>query len=97
IKGSNSFKQILEEVKTTTLDAFEHQSYPFDLLVNEIESETNAEKNPIFDVLISYHDSDESVDPSIKIADTVSLGEDIEFRNTIASKFDLSYTFQRKP
>lgn len=97
VKGTSSFKQILQDVKTTTLDAFEHQSYPFDLLVNEIESEVNAEKNPLFDVLISYHDSDDSIDPSNKVIESLSLGDEIEFCNTIASKFDLSYTFQRKP
>ena len=96
IKGTHSFKQILEDVKTTTLDAFEHQSYPFDLLVNELKEEANAEQNPLFDVFISYHDSDKAIDSSAKKINDKSLGEDIEFNNTGASKFDLSYTFQRR-
>lgn len=96
IKGTDSFQQILKNVKTTTLDAFEHQSYPFDLLVDELKEESNAEQNPLFDVFISYHDSDKTIDSSDKKIDVNSIEENIEFKNTGASKFDLSYTFERK-
>ena len=34
------------------LDAFDHSSYPFDMMVEELELPRDLSRHPIFDVLI---------------------------------------------
>jgi len=45
-----SFKALLKQVRTTTLDAFEHQDLPFEKLVEEINPERNRSHSPLFQV-----------------------------------------------
>jgi amino acid adenylation domain-containing protein len=90
IDGTHTFLKILKEVKTTTLDAFEHQSYPFDALINEVDERISKNTNPIFDVLFSYHESEE------KNGIAAAGKEEIVFTRSTSSKFDLSYTFGKR-
>lgn len=96
IKGTHSFHEILQEVKNTTLDAFDHQSYPFDLLVNQVEQDTTLVKNPLFDILLSFHDFYDGEDSPADTTQTKSQTEIVEFEDTHDSKFDLSFTFHRQ-
>ncbi len=89
IDGTHTFSKILKEVKTTTLDAFEHQSYPFDVLINEVDEKTSKNTNAIFDVLFSYHESEEE-------SSIAAAKEEIVFTRNTSSKFDLSYTFGKR-
>ncbi|UII33616.1 amino acid adenylation domain-containing protein [Fulvivirga ulvae] len=92
IKGDLSFREILELVNTNSLETFEHQSYPFDLLVNDIDDGSNNKQNPLFDVLISYHDS--ASEGGI-IEESETDNDTIIYRENTGSKFDLSYDFNR--
>ncbi len=89
VQGTDTFNTVLEKVKTTTLDAFEYQFYPFDLLVEEVNEKVEKNKNPIFDVLFNYAEStkeDEGREVPLK------EGE-MTFEKTTASKFDVSFDF----
>ncbi|MCP4156737.1 MAG: amino acid adenylation domain-containing protein, partial [bacterium] len=45
--GEKTVKQFLAEVKNKTLEAFENQDYPFEQLVNKIEVNRDAGRNPL--------------------------------------------------
>ncbi len=47
--GSQSFNLFLEQLKNSTLEAFENQSYPFDRLVKKLELTRDRSRNPLFD------------------------------------------------
>lgn len=49
---SDSFKDLFEKVKQTTLGAYEHQLYPFDELVDNLKLQRNAGKSPLFDMML---------------------------------------------
>jgi 3-oxoacyl-(acyl-carrier-protein) synthase/acyl carrier protein len=46
-----TFLQFLSEVKENSLNAYEHQDYPFALLVDKLDLKKDASRNPLFDVL----------------------------------------------
>lgn len=50
--GEDSFKEILQQVRAVTMDAFEHQVYPFDELVNQLSLERDLSRNALFDVMV---------------------------------------------
>ncbi|MGG4442796.1 non-ribosomal peptide synthetase [Brevibacillus fortis] len=54
-RGDQSFLSFLEEVRQTTLGAFEHQDYPFDQLVDRLQIQRDVSRNPVFNTLFTLH------------------------------------------
>ena len=57
-KGDISFAGFLKEVKTNTLAAYDHQDYPFDLLVEKLGVAREEGRNPLFNVLFELQNED---------------------------------------
>ncbi len=53
--GEQSFNELLQQSKHTCLDAFENQSLPFERLVNDLKPERQANRNPLFQILLTLH------------------------------------------
>jgi amino acid adenylation domain-containing protein len=56
-----SFRTLLKRVRSTCLEAYEHQDLPFELLVKELCPERHANRNPLFQYLINMHNLPEQV------------------------------------
>ncbi|MBD3919135.1 amino acid adenylation domain-containing protein [Paenibacillus sp. PR3] len=52
--GAKTFRQFLTEVKNNTLQALEHQDYPFEDLVEKLNVQRDLSRNPLFDTMFSY-------------------------------------------
>ncbi len=50
-KDDKAFDGYIKEVKQHTLDAYDHQDYPFDALVQMLELKPDKRRNPLFDVM----------------------------------------------
>ncbi|MEM7593187.1 MAG: amino acid adenylation domain-containing protein, partial [Cyanobacteria bacterium P01_A01_bin.83] len=90
--GNPSFRQLLQQVRRTTLDAYAHQDLPFDKLVEEINPERSLSYNPLFQVLFNMLNLEETqVElPGLK-TQLISVGE------ATTSKFDLTlYAAEKK-
>ncbi|MEM7186175.1 MAG: amino acid adenylation domain-containing protein [Bacteroidota bacterium] len=55
ISWDRSFKELYNELKTRMIQNLEHQDYPFDQLVNDLEIPRDVSRSPMFDVLMDYH------------------------------------------
>jgi len=51
IQNSLGFDEFLDQVKTSTLEAFEVQQVPFEIIVSNLGQERDLSRNPIFQVL----------------------------------------------
>src|SRR6185437_4515598 len=56
VRGQESFRHLLRSVRERTMAAYDHQRYPFDLLVEELKPDAERSRHPLFDVLIDFHD-----------------------------------------
>ncbi len=57
LAGNPTFKELLQRVRTMMLEAHEHQTVPFEVLVKELQPEREVGRNPIFQVLVTLNPS----------------------------------------
>ncbi|WFA84861.1 non-ribosomal peptide synthetase [Paenibacillus amylolyticus] len=58
--SEKTFLSYLEEVKETTIGAYEHQNYPFEELVDKVQVSRDLSRNPLFDTMFSLQNLEES-------------------------------------
>ena len=86
LSGNPVFKDLLSQVKRTTLEAYTHQDVPFEKIVERVEKSRDMSRSPLFQVMFSFQNTTEGEgqnSPEDLALSTVSSG-------LIQSKFDLS-------
>ena len=87
VKGEETFLSLLARTKGQVLRCYEHQGYPFDRLVSELNIARDVNRNPLFDVMVAYH-HDKAKEKEQTAGVFVFTGED-----GTTSKFDCSLSF----
>ena len=81
-----SFIDLLKQVKTTTLEAYDHKELPFEKVVDAIVTERNLSRSPLFQVIFALQNL--PAIPEFKLGNvTMSVGN---FEN-LTSKYDLGF------
>jgi len=57
LSGNPTFRELLQRVKQTAIDAYTHQDLPFETLVAELDPVRDLRRNPLFQVMFQYKDS----------------------------------------
>jgi len=91
LNGESSFRNLLDSVKQTTVSAYSHQAYPFDLLIDELNLNRDLSRTPLFDVMVVLQNI---VGPEIIDTAFAETNEEPVFTYNEASKFDLTFTFR---
>ena len=84
--GNPSFREALRRVRETCVDAFAHQDFPFEKLVEELQPQRDLARNPIFQVMFAFQNT--SV-PALELPGLRSEAIDIDGGMT---KFDLTFS-----
>ncbi|MGE5343416.1 MAG: amino acid adenylation domain-containing protein [Candidatus Omnitrophota bacterium] len=89
-----SFRDVLEMVKRSTLEAFEHQVYPFDRLVHELKAVKDLSRHPLFDVVVILRNPMNAPE-QVNLRTLPEANRDDEWveNGVEASKFDLGLGF----
>ena len=90
---SLSFRSYYGILKEKTLVAFSHESFPFDLLVEELNLQRDFSRNPLFDIMLTFQDTDAPVDGKPALPD--SLIEPIHYKGRRNTKFDIEINVVR--
>ncbi|HEX2189232.1 MAG TPA: amino acid adenylation domain-containing protein, partial [Longimicrobiaceae bacterium] len=91
LSGDPSFREVLGRVREVTLGAYEHQELPFEKLVAELQPERSLGHSPLFQVVFSLQDRDQSVDG---LAGLETRAVEAELATT---KFDLALGLTAHP
>lgn len=89
---NDTFQELISSQKTSLTEAFEHQNYPFENLLDELSIRTDKTRSPFFDIMVVMQNQRKSL-----ISDRFSLNdidvETNEFEDITTSKFDLTFFF----
>jgi len=85
LSPERSFSEFLAETRLTTLAAFEHQEYPFDLLVKQLQPERAPARSPLFQVMFAFQKGGAALKLGGLPVESISLDQR-------AAQFDLSLT-----
>jgi len=58
--SDQSFFEVLTQVRRTCLEAFEHQTYPFDRLIDDLRVPRDLSRSPVFDVMMILQNQDDA-------------------------------------
>ncbi len=90
-KPSDSFSNLLLEQKRNLVEAYEHQSYPFDELVSQLKLPRDVSRSVLFDVMIVLQNHEQL--NNINTEKLIDLKvEPYELKNS-TSKLDISFKF----
>ena len=92
LNGDMSFIQLLGRVKEMLLNALEHQYYPFDKLLEELQLKRDISRSPLFDIMVVFRDSRNEA--AAGTLDNLHW-EEVTVPAT-QSKFDLTITFTQQ-
>jgi len=95
VEGKESFALLLDKVKETVWGAFEHQVYPFDQLLDDLDLGRDLSRSPLFDVMAMFVNSEEKDHGLVEGNSGVSVAR--YGSQTTVSKFDLTVNFVELP
>lgn len=58
LSGNPSFRELLQRLRTTALDAYSHQDLPFEKLVEKLQPERDRSQAPVFQILFNLFNLD---------------------------------------
>ncbi len=92
LSGNPTFKNLLHDVKSSTLEANAHQDMPFEKIVEKIERTRDMSRSPIFQVMFNLENTPAA---SPVIIDNLHFSH---FPlNQFTSKFELSFSVDEMP
>jgi amino acid adenylation domain-containing protein len=89
--GDPTFRQLLEQVRDTALDAFNNQDVPFEMLVQALQPERDRARHPLFQLMFVLQNAPR--DPLVLPGLTITP-EELE---TGISKFDITLLMEETP
>lgn len=84
ISSSSKIEEFLEHIKSNCSNAFAHQDFPFDVLVNELNIPRDNSRSPLFDTMFIYQNN------GISQIDFDGISTHYCTPTSHTSKFDLS-------
>ncbi|WP_212004502.1 non-ribosomal peptide synthase/polyketide synthase [Chitinophaga sp. HK235] len=89
--GALPFDTYLQQVKTTLLEAYEHQELPFERIVDAVVKNRDLSRSPLFQVMLVLQNTPEEA--ALKLGDAVLTEEETELTT---AKYDLIFVLEEK-
>jgi amino acid adenylation domain-containing protein len=90
--GTDDYRGVLKTIRQLTLDAYEHQVYPFDELVTELGLQRDMSRSALFDVMVTLQNAQINHRHEQPVLDDIRISA-YELAENTASRFDLEFGF----
>ncbi len=95
VSGDPSFSELLTQVRTRSLEAFEHQDVPFEVLVERLNPTRSLAHHPLVQVMLSWQNfaglSDPAAGSGLKGVDVTSIP-----LGTQTARMDLTFSLSER-
>ncbi|WP_417873913.1 amino acid adenylation domain-containing protein, partial [Xanthomarina gelatinilytica] len=89
---NQTFEDLLKIQKETLIEAYEHQFYPFDTLIDELKLKRDPARSALFDVMVVLQDEVSSIGGYDSLRGGVKVSSVVkDYRCT--SQFDITFSF----
>lgn len=89
LEGVQSLSDVLQVIREQTLDAMQHQMYPFDLLIDNLQIERDTSRSPLFSTMFVFNTAaQQTLDE--QILDGLRIQGAKHQADMTTSKFDLT-------
>ncbi|MBS1664517.1 MAG: amino acid adenylation domain-containing protein [Bacteroidetes bacterium] len=95
VGDEDTYCDLLEKVRKTTVEAYEHQAYPFDELVNALQVPRDRSRHPLFDVMVVLQNTEKHKAGADRAGMGMSISE-YQASPAVVSKFDLTFFFAER-
>ena len=92
VDSTSAFTGLLQQVKGTTIGAYEHQDVPFEKVVEAVLKERDGSRTPVFQVMLVLLNTAEV--PVLQLGEVRLSGEGLE---TNVSRFDITFFVSESP
>lgn len=90
IDPSDNFAQLLSKTRTDVLEAFEHQDYPFDLLIDKLKLKRDTSRSPLFNINVAFQNFELNEDANNVMKDLKAKRLPLDHHSC---KWDLEFEF----
>jgi acyl carrier protein len=87
VRGESSFGEFLQQVKSTTVDAYEHQEVPFEKVVEAVMVQRDMSRSPLFQVMFILQNAPDVPNLQLGEVELSTIGS-----NHNTSKFDITFS-----
>jgi amino acid adenylation domain-containing protein/non-ribosomal peptide synthase protein (TIGR01720 family) len=94
VSARQTFLDVLRETRDVVSEALEHQAYPFDLLVGDLQLRREAGRQPMFDVVVTLEEAEGGAKTAASVPGLQASTFDLP---APFSKFDLMFAFTNGP
>lgn len=96
LQPTDNVENLLARVHQTIVEALDHEAYPYDKIVEDLDQDRDLSRSPLFDVMVSIEDVTSNSESSVSETnnDLKSSGFNTE-ENEIGSSHDLAFIFYR--
>jgi amino acid adenylation domain-containing protein len=94
-RGEDNYPELLMNIKNLTLGAYEHQAYPFDELVRDLDLQRDLSRSAVFDVIVDMQNTERGHVNEQQAGEKITLSEYSGVELT-GSKVDLIFKIFEK-
>lgn len=94
LNPKETFSALLQREGKQLLEAYEHQNYPFDALVEQLKLSRDTSRSPLFDIMVVLQNQHQVSNFMDKKSSEITI-EDFEISSEV-SAFDIVFTFTEK-
>ena len=91
-RKEDSVTELYQKLKHNTLEAFSHQVYPYNELIEDLNLTRDISRNPLFDVMVNYQSFEEGKS-QLFFSQSSNLPNEKKYTNFEVSQFDMSFAF----
>ncbi|WP_426094736.1 amino acid adenylation domain-containing protein [Flavobacterium sp. DSR2-3-3] len=94
INPKEGFSRLLQREGKQLLEAYEHQNFPFDALVEQLKISRDTSRSPLFDIMVVLQNQYQVSNFKNKFSSDIAI-EEFEIERNVAP-FDIVFTFTEK-